>query len=103
MRLLVSDAVFSITANGRLYGNCLTRILLITQNFKIMIQFIKKGIKAFVIQLVRRSAYYKELNKGYHELWMHTQLNNPEWRQYSKCSLYDNCVETLKKHPQHYA
>jgi len=68
-----------------------------------MIQFIKKKMKAFAIQLVRRSAYYKELNKGYHELWMHTKLNNPEWVEYSKGSLYDNCVETLKRHPQHYA
>lgn len=60
-------------------------------------------MKAFAIHVVRRSAYYREINQRYHELWMHTQLNNPELRKYSKGSLYDSCVKTIENHPQHYA
>jgi hypothetical protein len=71
--------------------------------FKIMIRFIKRKIKALAIHIVRHSAYYKEINQKYHELWIHTQLNNPEWSKCSEGSLYDGCIKTLENHPQHYA
>lgn len=60
-------------------------------------------MKAFAIHIVRRSAYYEELNVQFHQLWMHTKLNNPDWDKCDKDSLYGQCIEKTKTHPRHYA
>jgi len=69
-----------------------------------MIQFIKKKIQAFAIHIVRRSAYYQDLNERFYELWWHTKLNNDiDYTRLQKDSLYGKCVEAEKKHERHYA
>jgi len=69
-----------------------------------MIRFFKRKIQAFAIHIVRRSAYYQDLNERFYELWWHTKLNNDiDYTTLHKNSLYGKCVEAEKKHKKHYA
>ena len=69
-----------------------------------MIRYIRNKTKAFAIYIVRRSAYYQDLNERFHELWMHTHLNNDiDYTRIDKDSLYGKCEKAVKDHSKHYA
>lgn len=70
-----------------------------------MIRFIKRKIQELAIRIVRRSAYYQDLNKTFHELWCHTKLfnNDIDFTRLHKDSLYGKCLNAAeKKHKRHY-